>query len=166
MIKYLCIYYTCIFVCRPCVWWSNEILVFNINEMLSWANGLDICCLNTFVNHQTFCTNKILHQWNGWTFIAVYVSRFLCYSDVTFSKYNVVIGRNGCMYDAIINNINENKFAISCIFPTNMGWTWKVFRKNKKMNRFQLLTCASQTSTVLGNPFKDPESIDRKICER
>lgn len=35
-----------------------------------------------------------------------------------------------------------------------------------KMNKngFRLLTCDSQTSTVLGNPFNDPESMDRKIC--
>lgn len=44
----------------------------------------------------------------------------------------------------------------------NKAFAYHIYNQNER--KLQLLTCASATSTVFGNPFKDPESIERKIC--
>ena len=53
---------TCFFVSWPSKGWSNKILILDINKMLSRSDRMYICCLNTLVYDQIFCTNKVL-QW-------------------------------------------------------------------------------------------------------
>lgn len=52
---------TCFFVSRPSIWWSEEILILNIYEVLGRSDCLDVCCLDALVYYQIFGTNKILH---------------------------------------------------------------------------------------------------------
>lgn len=68
---------TGIFISWPSVWWSNKILIFNINEMLCRSDSLDICHFNAFLNSQVFCTNKVLQPQANDIWTSIFIQNYL-----------------------------------------------------------------------------------------
>ena len=99
---------TKVFVWIPMVWWTQKVLVFDVNKVLCSTYGLDISCMYAHVNQNIFPAYKVL-------LYKISPVRFLlrnCNEEICKPHLHLETG-NG----------------LTCLARSNFWILWKTFRR-------------------------------------